>query len=74
MQELKGFRRVELKPGERKSIVFALTADSFATYDESANAWKSPAGEYAIALGFSSRDIASEKSILWRSAVQSNRR
>ncbi|CAM5999326.1 unnamed protein product, partial [Sphagnum balticum] len=56
-QELKGFKRVELEPGESRSINFVLNKDSFATYDESAHKWTSPDGEYEIALGFSSRDI-----------------
>jgi beta-glucosidase len=66
-QELKGFKRVELEPGESRSINFVLNKDSFATYDESAHKWTSPDGEYEIALGFSSRDIAAQKSLHWRS-------
>ena len=66
VQELKGFKRVELESGERKTICFVLNPDSFAVFDESTKAWTSPAGEYVIALGFSSRDIAAQKSLHWR--------
>jgi beta-glucosidase len=63
VQELKGFARVPLKAGESKRIEFHLDGSSFATYDEHAHAWVSPPGEYEIAIGSSSRDIAVRKRI-----------
>ena len=53
-QELKGFQRVELAPGESKRVNFSLDARSFAVWD---GGWKIPGGAYKIRVGASSRDI-----------------
>ena len=53
-QELKGFARVELAPGESKRVGFPLDSRSFAVWD---NGWKIPGGVYEIRVGASSRDI-----------------
>ena len=53
-QELKGFQRVELAPGESKRVNFPLDSRSFAVWDGS---WKVPGGAYEIRVGASSRDI-----------------
>jgi beta-glucosidase len=56
-QELKGFRRVELAPGETKRVSFALDKSAFAYYDPAARAWTTDAGAFEIRVGSSSRDI-----------------
>lgn len=53
-KELKGFARVELQPGESKTVAFELDDRSFAVW---ADGWKIPAGTYGILVGASSRDI-----------------
>ncbi|MDE7172220.1 MAG: beta-glucosidase [Oscillospiraceae bacterium] len=53
-QELKGFVRVELAPGEGKRVSFPLDSRSFAIWD---GGWKVPGGTYEIRVGSSSRDI-----------------
>ena len=53
-QELKGFQRVELAPGESKRVNFPLDSRSFAIWD---GGWKVPGGAYEIRVGASSRDI-----------------
>ncbi len=53
-KELKGFARVELRPGERRRVEFVLDDRSFAVWD---NGWKIPGGEYELLLASSSRDI-----------------
>jgi beta-glucosidase len=55
-QELKGFARVELKPGETRHLVVPLDARSFAWYDVAAKAWHADAGTFAIHVGRSSAD------------------
>ncbi len=57
VQELKGFSRVSLEPGETKTVSMTLTPEAFATYDIKAHSWVTPAGQYEIAIGSSSRDI-----------------
>ena len=53
-KELKSFARVELQPGERRTVTFELDDRSFAVW---ADGWKIPAGTYGILVGASSRDI-----------------
>ena len=54
VRELKGFDKVELMPGETKTVRFTLDDRSFAVW---ADGWKIPDGEYEIQVGASSRDI-----------------
>lgn len=56
-QQLKGFGRVDLKPGESKVVTMTVNKDSLAAWDESAHNWKVYPGKYAVSVGASSRDI-----------------
>jgi beta-glucosidase len=56
-QQLKGFGRVELKPGESKVVTMTVNKDSLAAWDGSAHDWKVYPGKYAVEVGASSRDI-----------------
>ncbi len=54
VRELKGFERVELEPGESKTVTFELDDRSFAVW---ADGWKIQDGTYTVEIGSSSRDI-----------------
>lgn len=54
LRELKGFARVELAPGESRTVTFTLDDRSFAVW---ADGWKIPAGTYTVQVGASSEDI-----------------
>ena len=56
--ELKGFTKVFLKAGESKTVTVDLDERAFAYWSEKYNDWHVEAGEYAIEVGTSSRDIA----------------
>ena len=56
-KELKGFVKVFLKSGQKKSVTIPLRADAFAFYDMTKGGWLSEAGDYSILVGASSRDI-----------------
>lgn len=56
-KELKGFKKVFLKPGEKQTVTIPLDARAFAYYDPAQNAWVAEAGDYKIQIGSSSRDI-----------------
>jgi beta-glucosidase len=56
-KQLKGFRRVELKPGESAQVSISLDARSFSYWDTTAHAWKIAPGKYTIDAAASSRDI-----------------
>ena len=60
VRELKGFERVELEPGESKTVEFALDDRSFAVWNDG---WKIPGGTYTVQIGASSRDIRLEQSL-----------
>lgn len=61
VKELKGFDRVELAPGEAKTVTFTLDERSFAIWSDG---WKIPEGTYTIQIGASCRDIRLEQSIV----------
>lgn len=48
LRELKGFARVELEPGESRTVTFTLDDRSFAVW---ADGWKIPAGTYTVQVG-----------------------
>ncbi len=54
VKELKGFRRVSLKPGERTTVVFDLTPDHLAMWDINMEYHVEP-GEFRVMVGNSSR-------------------
>lgn len=57
-QELKGFRKVFLEPGESAEIEIPLNLRSFAAYDTDLRTWTVKPGMFEVRVGTSSRDIA----------------
>ncbi len=57
VRELKDFAKVELAPGETKSLTFMLKPRALAYCDVPGKQWKADAGDYDIQVGASSRDI-----------------
>lgn len=62
-KELKAFRKVALKPGERTTVTFALTPHSFASYDTDLGRWTVEPGDYALLIGNSSRSITATTTV-----------
>ncbi|RYE50318.1 MAG: hypothetical protein EOP48_19990 [Sphingobacteriales bacterium] len=60
--QLRGFERVSLNPGERKTVKFVLKPDDLALLDKDMN-WKVEAGDFEIMVGSSSVDIRQRKKI-----------
>ncbi len=56
-KELKGFAKVDLEPGETKSVSFALDFRAFAYYHPSYHRWITEDGEFEILIGASAADI-----------------
>jgi beta-glucosidase len=56
-KELKAFAKVELEPGERKTVSLTLGRQSLAYYDDLAQAWVAEAGEFEVLVGSSSQAI-----------------
>lgn len=57
VKELKGFAKVNLEPGEKKTATIELNRDAFAFYDSDRRQWVVEAGEFEIMVGSSSKDI-----------------
>jgi beta-glucosidase len=56
-KELRGFQRVTLQPGEKRTLTFNLPAAKLAYWDESANAFVVNPGAFDILVGAASEDI-----------------
>ena len=63
VHELKGFEKIELEPGETKTVTFVLDKRSFAWYSVELGDWHAENGSYVIEIGKSSRDIPLEQEI-----------
>ncbi len=59
IRELKRFAKVELLPGQSKTIEFLLDERAFACFDTASRSWRVHPGEYELMAGSSSRDIRS---------------
>ncbi|MFO7154410.1 MAG: glycoside hydrolase family 3 C-terminal domain-containing protein [Caldicoprobacter oshimai] len=68
-KELKGFEKVELRPGEEKTVTFELDKRAFAYYNVDIKDWYVETGEFEILIGKSSRDIVLKDKIFVRSTV-----
>jgi len=55
--ELKGFRRVELKPGESKQVEFWLGRQDFSYWSPEKKGWVADPGAFEVQVGGSSRSI-----------------
>jgi beta-glucosidase len=62
-QELIGFEKVRLNPGESISTAITIKADDLAFYDVSKHDWRIEPGEFKLLVGKSSRNIREETEI-----------
>jgi beta-glucosidase len=60
VKELKGFQKIELKPGESKTVSFNITTKDL-TYYHFDNTWGWEPGEFEIMIGGNSRDVKMTK-------------
>lgn len=63
--ELKGFKRVELKPDQSQTLRFTLDRAAFSYWDPATHAWTADDGEFEIQIGASSRDIRLRAPLMW---------
>ena len=56
-QELKGFARVHLEAGERRTVTIPLDDKAFRYWNDPANRWAVEGGDYEVRVGGSSADI-----------------
>ncbi len=65
-QELKGFARVDLQPGETRPVTMTLDRRSFAHWDEATHDWAVVPGTYGLAVGRDSRDVCCTATAEWK--------
>lgn len=63
VKELKEFAKVELQPGETKTVTFELGKRAFAYWSVELHDWHVESGEFELLIGKSSRDITLSKTI-----------
>ncbi len=56
-KELKGFAKVVLQPGERRTVSLSLDMRALACYDDARATWVAEAGAFEVLIGASSADI-----------------
>lgn len=59
VKELKGFRKVQLEPGELKRVELVLDAAAFRFWSPEEKDWVAEAGEFEVMVGASSLDVRS---------------
>lgn len=69
-KELRDFAKVELVPGETKTVSFTLGKRAFAYYNTTIHDWHVETGEFAIQIGRSSRDIVLQETVTVESTVK----
>lgn len=70
VKELRDFAKVELAPGETKTVSFTLGKRAFAYYSVKLHDWHVETGEFDIMIGQSSRDIVLTKTVTLESTVK----
>ena len=57
LKELKGFAKIFLQPGEKKTVRVELDEETFKFFDIKSNSWILEPGEFEILVGKSSQEI-----------------
>ena len=70
LKELKGFKKIFLNPGEKKTVTFTLDKRSFAYYNETIHDFHVESGDFSIMVGASSDDIRHTAAIHVESSVE----
>lgn len=70
VKELRDFAKVELAPGETKTVTFTLDRRAFAYYSVRIHDWYVETGAFDIMIGKSSRDIVLTKTVTVESTVK----
>ncbi len=69
-KELKGFAKVELQPGETKTVTIPLNFRSFAYYHPAYKQWITEDGEFDVLIGASAGDIRFSETVTLQSTLE----
>lgn len=56
-KELKGFKKISLKPGQTKTVTFTVDQRALSAYDDTLKTWFAEPGLFKVLIGSSSQDI-----------------
>jgi beta-glucosidase len=62
VKELKGFKKINLEPGETKTVEFVIEPDMLKFFDDAKHDWVLEKGKFTAFVGASSKDIRSKVS------------
>jgi beta-glucosidase len=62
VKELKGFKKINLEPGETKTVEFVIEPDMLKFFDDAKHEWVLEKGKFTAFVGASSKDIRSKVS------------
>ncbi len=62
-KELKGFKKIELEPNEKKDVLITLDKSAFEYYNVETKKWSIESGKYQILIGKSSKNIELQEDI-----------
>jgi beta-glucosidase len=62
-KRLIGWTRIDLGPGEAKTVTVPVKQDHITVYDEASDSWKVVPGNYTVLAGSSSRDLPLTKAV-----------
>ena len=57
VRELRGFEKIELQPGETKTVSFTLDSRAFSYWNTELHDWYAESGDYEIQIGKSAQEI-----------------
>ncbi|MEG0701835.1 MAG: fibronectin type III-like domain-contianing protein, partial [Muribaculaceae bacterium] len=57
IKELKGFKKVELAPGEEKVVSFTITKEALSFFDDVKHEWIAEPGMFEAIIGASATNI-----------------
>ena len=63
VRELKGFEKIALEPGEKKTVTFALDDRAFAVWNADLHCWDVPDGAYRIQICQNAREVILETAV-----------
>lgn len=63
-KELKGFSKINLKPGETKTVTFVLDKRSFAYWNNDINGWHVESGKYDLVIGKNAHDEIIKQTVI----------
>lgn len=69
-KELRKFKKIELEPGEEKTVTFQLDGRDFSYYDAIRKMWIAESGEFVLSAASSSRDIRASRPVTLQSTQQ----